>query len=151
MSRWSVRVAGALLGSVTMLGAGALAGSWWWLPALGGAVSAVGAVVDRQLAYAQVLAVLALGVGLAVEGALWSVPLLVGGVVASIELGAAADTVTIVRPRVPRPVASAGAALLAVVVSAIVLVLGELPVVAAAGSVVVAAAAAVVATRVLAR
>lgn len=151
MTAPSVRALGAAVGSAAMVLAGVLTGSWWWVVAILGVMSAVGAVVDGQLAYAQVLAVLALGVALSVEGAVWAVPLLVGGALASIELGAAADRVTIVRTRVPSLRSSSSAVLVAIAVSAIVLLAGELPVVAAAGSAVVAAAAAVVATRVLAR
>ena len=151
MTATNARVLGAVVGAATMAVAGVLAGAWWWVAALAGALSAVGAVVDRQLVFAQMLAVLALRVGLAVETSVWFVPLLVGGTIASVELGASADRTTIIRSRVPGPVSAATTAAIAVAVSGTVLLIGELPIVAASGSVVVAAAAAALATRVIAR
>lgn len=147
----TARVVGAVVGATAMVIAGVLSGSWWWVIALCGAASAVGAVFDRQVVYAQVVTVLALGVGLSVEGAGWFVPLLVGATIGATELGAAVDRTTIVRPDVRSARDVVSAALLAVVVSAGVLAVGALPSTAAAGSVVVAAVAAVAATRVIAR
>lgn len=147
----TTRIAGAVVGAAAMVVAGALTGSWWWVVALGGAASAVGAVFDRQVVFAQVVTVLALGVGLSVEDVAWFVPLLVGATIASAELGAAADRTTIIRPAVAPANPVLSSTLLAVVVSAGVLAVGVLPLPAAAGSVVVAAGAAVVATRVIAR
>ncbi len=151
MSVGSLRVVASTLGLGAMLVAALLSGGWWWLAAGVGAVAAVGAAADRHLGHPQVLACLATSVGLAVEGHEWFVPLLVAGTIGSIELAAAADRTSIVRPQVPglrsAVVAGVGSAILA----AMVLLAGHLPLAVVSGSVVVAAAAGVVATRVIAR
>ena len=151
MSASAARAIGVTLGAVTMLSAGVLAGDWWWVAALIGAVAAVGSVADRHLAHAHVLATLVLAVGLAVESAIWFVPLLVAGTIGTIELCAAADRTTVIRPVVPDVKRAAITIPATAVLSAAVLVTAELPVAAFSGAVVVAAAAGVVATRVIAR
>lgn len=151
MTATSTRWFGAGVGVLTMVVAGLLTGQWWWVAAAVGVLAATGSIADRQLAHAHALATLALAVGLAVESHGWFLPLLVAGTIASIELGAAADRTTIIRPRVLdlRDVAATSAASAAL--AAAVFAVGFVPAVAAAGGVLVAAAAGVLATRVIAR
>ncbi|WP_436793331.1 hypothetical protein [Actinospongicola halichondriae] len=151
MREGPVRIVAASVGVSSSLVAGVLAGGWWWVVAVVGAVAAAGSVADRHLGHAQVLSCLVVSVGLAAEGRAWFVPLLVAGVIGSIELAAAADRTTIIRRHVPgvRPaiLAACGSAL----VAGAVLLVGHVPLAVVSGSVVVAAAAGVVATRVIAR
>ena len=150
MSPTVLRVAGVAVGAVTMVAVGAATGSWWWIAASVGAASAVGAVVDRQLELARALSTLALVVGLGVADRAWLVPVLVAGSIGAVELLAAADRITIVRPSIDvsrLPVTVLGAA----GVSAAVLAVAQLPAVLASAATIVAAAGAVVATRVIAR
>lgn len=146
-----VRVIAAACGVAATVSSGALSGGWWWAAAAMGAAGAVGAAVDRQFGFVQVLAALAGVLGLAATGHVWFVPVLIAGVIGSFELAAAADRTTVVRPAVPDlervvPTMAAAAAL-----SGMVLGLGALPDAAATAAVLVAAAAAVVAIRVIAR
>ena len=114
------RVLAGVIGVVAMLAGGALAGGWWWLPALAGAGAAGCAIVDRQFLHPQVLATLALAVGLGATTNLWFVPLLVAGTIGSAELAAAAERTTSVRRQVPGlpavVTATVGSAILAGVV-----------------------------------
>ena len=147
----SVRLLAAASGTATALGGGALAGGWWWAVAGVAAVAAIGAATDRQLGFGQVLASLVLVGGVVVAGHDWYVAVLAAGTVASFELLAAADRVTLVRPAVPdlgwvaRVVPSA--AVLAAAVLVVGGVSGTLPAAGVAG----AALAAVVGLRVVAR
>ena len=151
MSAGVVRSAGVVLGVLTMVAAGALAGEWWWLASLVGAVAAVGSIADQHLANAHVLVTLVLAVGLAVESTVWFVPLLVAGTIGTIELCAAADRTTVIRRAVPDVGRAALTVPAAALLSAAVLAVAEVPVAAFSGAVIVAAGAGVVATRVIAR
>lgn len=151
MSASAARAIGIALGVVTMLSAGVLAGEWWWAAALVGAVAAIGSVADRHLAHAHVLATLVLSVGLAVESATWFVPLLVAGTIGTIELCAAADRTTVIRPVVPDVNRAVITIPTTALLSAAVLIVAELPVATLSGAVIVAAVAGVAATRVIAR
>lgn len=143
------RVLAGVIGVVAMLAGGALAGGWWWLPALAGAGAAGCAIVDRQFLHPQVLATLALAVGLGATTNLWFVPLLVAGTIGSAELAAAAERTTSVRRQVPGLPAVVTATVGSAILAGVVLVLGEIE--PAAGVLVVAALGATVATRVIAR
>ncbi len=151
MSPMAARILAATAGVVTMLGAGVLAGGWTWVAAGAGAIAAAGAVFDRQLHLAQVLAALAVTVAVVATDRDWYVAVLAAGTVGSIELAALADRTNLVRPRVPRP---AGALITAGVAGALtgaVLLVGQLRLPAASAGVVLAGVAAVVSLRVTAR
>lgn len=151
MSPVLVRLAGAGVGVATVVGGGIVAGGWWWLAAAAGVVGAVGGMFDRQLAFALVLSALALVGGVVDSGHDWVVALLATGTVASIELAAAADRVTVVRSRVTDLGQVIRTIPAVVALSSAVLVVGNVsdggPALAPVG----AALAAVVAIRVIAR
>lgn len=151
MSAAVVRGSGVVIGVVSMGAAGLVAGGWWWAAAMLGAAAAVGSVADRHLPQAHVLATLVLAVGLAVESAAWFVPVLVAGTIGAIELGAAADRTTRIRPVVPDLRRSILTIPASAVVAGAVLVAAEVPGAAFSGAVVVAAGAGIVAIRVIAR
>lgn len=129
---------------------GAVAGGWWWAAGLMVVVAAIGSVRDRMLGHAHAVATLVLAAGAVSAGSAWVVPLLVGGFVASLELHAVADRVTVVRPQ-PALGPVAPTLLAVVALTAAVAVVGAatdgLP---ALGGV-VAGVAAVAALRVIAR
>lgn len=149
MNASTVRLFGASVGALTMLSAGPVMGGWWWSASLTGALAAVGSVADRHLAHAHVLATLVVGVGLAVESRM--VPFVVAGTIGSIELGAAADRTSVVRPSASGLGSVAAATIGSAGLSGLILAMAALPRVALSGAVVVAAAAGVLATRVIAR
>lgn len=149
--RRAVEWSGAALGAVVLLGAGLLAGDWWWAPAALGSIAAAGAVVDRQLGNAQVLAALVLVAGVVAVGRDWYVVVLAGGTIGSIELLARVDRLSVVREQIPDLAGVArvvpGVALLA----GGVLLVGAISMEVPAGGAVVGAAAAVLGLRVMAR
>lgn len=145
-----LRIAGAAVGALSTIVAGALAGGWWWAAGAAGAVAAIGGAVDRQLGLAQVLVTLLLAVGLAAADVEWFVPLLAAGTIGGLELGALADRRTVVRPRVDAD-GVLGSVALTVGVATTVLLASALPDLPTTAAVLGAAAAAVVAVRVIAR
>lgn len=151
MSPVLVRLAGAGVGVATVVGGGIAAGGWWWIAAAAGVVAAAGGMFDRQLAFALVLSALALAGGAVDAGRGWVVALLAAGTIASIELAAAADRVTVVRRRVTDLAQVARTVPAVAALSSAVLVLGNVSGDGPALSPVGAALAAVVAIRVIAR
>ena len=150
-SATAVRCAAGALAAVAPLGAGVLAGGWWWSVAVVGALAGIGAATDRHLGHPQVLATLVLVAGVVATDHEWYVTVLAAGTIGSTELQAAADRITLVRPRVPdvgRALAVTAAAALA---AAAVLVIGVISSGVPAAGAVVAALATVVALRVIAR
>ncbi len=145
------RLAGAAIGVVVGLAAGGLVGGWWWMAAAAVAAASIGGVLDRQLAFVQVLGSLALVAGAVAAGHDWFVVVLAAGTVASIELAATADRATVVRPRGVGFDRVAVAVVIAAVVATGVLVVGAASTGGPTGGVLVAAAAALLATRVIAR
>lgn len=146
-----VRVAGAAVGVAVAGAAGWIVQGWWWLAAVVAAVGAIGAVSERQLTHLQVLGALALAGGAVATDQRWVIPLLAGGVVASVELLASADRVTVARPRVPDLGRVVPAAAGATAIAALVLVVAALAPAAAAMFGVGGALAAIAAMRVIAR
>ncbi|HEU5081714.1 MAG TPA: hypothetical protein VFU14_00095 [Acidimicrobiales bacterium] len=105
----AVQVAGALVGSGCLAVAGlALGGAWW----VGAALGAVGIVSGRLGAVVHAVATVALAGGAVTAGQEWLVPVLVVGVVATVEAGAVRDRRTVVRarPDTGRAVAATAAA-----------------------------------------
>ena len=150
-SAGTVRCAGAVLGAVTMLGGGWLAGGWWWVAAAAGAFAAIGAVADGQIGHAQVLAGLVLVAGVVAAGHDWYVVVLAAGTIGSMELQAAADRVTVVRPRVPDAGRVVRVVPAVALLAAAVLVIGAVTSGTPAFGAVAAAAAGVLGLRVIAR
>ncbi len=93
----SLQAAGTLGGLATLgLAAVVLGGPWWVVAVIG----ASGAVSGRTGALVHAGATVALVGGAASAGAIWLVPVLVAGIVATVEAGAGRARATVVRPRV---------------------------------------------------
>lgn len=147
----SIRGMGVAAGVASALAGGALAGGWWWMVAGAGAGAALGGAWDRHLDHVQVIAALALVAGLMAAGHDWYVVLLAVGPVASIELLAAADRASIVRPVVTDLGRVGWIAAATAATSGTVLVLGQVSAAAPAWAGVGAGVAGIVAVRVIAR
>ena len=108
-----VRAGGLACALAAAVAAGATLGGWWWLAA---APAAAGALAGRTASLVHAVATLVLAGGASAEDATWLVPLLVLGIVASVETAALSERATRVRADVPVgsalavPVAAAGAA-----------------------------------------
>ena len=151
MSGILVRLLGAAVGVTAALVGGMAAGGWWWVAAGIGASASVGGILDRHLAFAQVLASLILAAAVVDAGQGWLVAAIAAGTVASIELAAAADRTSVVRPAVPNLDRVARSAAAAAALAAAVLVVGAVSTGLPAAAPVGAALAAVFAIRVIAR
>ena len=150
-SATTVRCVAASVAVIAALGAGVLAGGWWWSVAGVAALAGIGAAADRHLGHPQVLATLVLVAGVVATGHEWYVIVLAAGTVGATELHAAADRITLVRPRVPDLGRALAATASTAVVVAAVLVVGGVSSGAPAAGAVVAALAAVVGLRVITR
>lgn len=146
-----VRAGGVVLGLLTVLACGWIAGGGWWAVAGVAAAATVGGLFDRQLAFVQVLVSLALVAAVVDAGQGWAVVVIAAGTIGSLELATAGDRTSVVRCGVPDLRRIARVVPAAAVLSLAILVVGNVsnggPVLAPAG----AALAAVVAIRVLAR
>lgn len=149
--RRAVQWPGAALGVAVLLGGGLLAGSWWWVAAGLGSAAGVGAVVDRHLGNAQVVAALVLVAGVVAAGHDWYVVVLAAGTIGAIELLAAADRLSVVRTQVPDLGRVGRVVPFAAVLAAAALVVGAVSTGMPAGGALGAAVAAVLALRVIAR
>lgn len=117
-----VHGAGVLCGWVTAVMAGVVLGGAWWAVAAG---TAVGAASGRNGALVHAVGTVALVGGAVAADTEWLVPVLVAGVVATVEAGAVPERVTRARPSIPiGPVLATP--VVAATMAAIVLVLGEL-------------------------
>ena len=150
-SATAVRCVAGAIAAVAPLGAGALAGGWWWLVAVLGALAGVGAAADRHLGHPQVLATLVLVAGVVATDRGWYVIVLAAGTIGPTELHAAADRITLVRPWVPDVGRALAVTATAALVAAVVLGIGATSAGVPAAGAVVASLAAVVALRVIAR
>lgn len=91
-------IAGAACGLAVLAVAGAALGGWWWLVAV---VGAVGAVTGRAGSLVHAVATLALaGAGASVDQP-WLVPLLVLGIVVTVETAALPSRTNRIRTSVP--------------------------------------------------
>ncbi len=118
----AIRTAGTVCALAVLVAAGSVLGGRWWLVALAGAV---GALSGRTGSLAHAVATLALAGAAAGADVTWLVPLLVVGVVASVEAAALPARATRVRTHVPVGPAAV-TVLLAGGVSAAVLALAAL-------------------------
>lgn len=118
----TVHAGGSLCGVAVAVVAGSQLGGWWWVAA---ALAGAGSVSGRSGALVQAVAALALVGGAAAQDVTWLVPLLVLGVLASVEASALPARITRVRPQV-RAVPAAATAIGGAATSAAVLVVSAL-------------------------
>ena len=91
-------IAGTVCGLAVLAVAGATIGGGWWLAAV---VGAVGALAGRPGSLVHAVSTLALAGAAATAGESWLVPLLVLGIVATVETAALPSQVNRVRTSVP--------------------------------------------------
>ena len=91
-------IAGAACGLAVLAVAGATLGGWWWLAAV---VGAAGAVTGRAGSLAHAVSTLALAGAAATADRPWLVPLLVLGIVATVETAALPARTNRIRTSVP--------------------------------------------------
>lgn len=97
------RAVAVVVGVAALIVGGVAAGGWWWVVAATGAGATLSGLSARRAAVIQAGATLALGIGVVASGRDWAVLALTAGIVVSLELFAAADRATRVRPLVPAP------------------------------------------------
>lgn len=153
-SATTARIASVLAGVATFAVAGAVIGAWWWAAAVVGALAVIGSWVDvreRGMGYLVVIAALAISVGAIAASAEWLVVVMAVGAIASIELAAAADRTTVIQPTVVVTGHLARTLTGVAILSAAIVVVGELSTDGPSWSAVAAAGAAGLSLRLLAR